>query len=221
VLTSYNKQTAAKQGSRREKEKILLRQGGFFFKRGRFKGYSGYGIILEIPGWHGSFKKRCEIRSQGGKMKPRTACFCLVSLLLGGVPVYPESNHRTIDNTGVVCFSNANSRTGSPQLQQAREQAEIEYWRAVEAKARSSRHTPDTEVYRRPRPYLQEENLSPPKAPAVKKFRGRGTEKPDPVESKRIRSRKIKVQNRKNVPDPESKGNKKCLSRRDSLSRFD
>jgi hypothetical protein len=154
-------------------------------------------------------------------MKPRTACFCLVSILYGGSPVYSETYHRTIDNKGAICFSNTDSKTGSPELQRAREQAEIEYWRAVEAKARSSRHTPDTEVHGRARPYLQGENLSPPNVPSAKKFRGRRTVKPEPVESKRIRSRKIKVQNGKNVSDPESKRNKRCLSQRDPLSGFD
>ena len=123
-------------------------------------------------------------------MKPRTACFCLLGVLCCWTQGYPETYHRYTDKNGVICFSNSliegnfpnrglseNLKPASAELQRAREQAEIEYWRAVEAKARSLRNTPDTEVHRKGRPSLQGENLSLPKAPSGKKFRGLGNGK--------------------------------------------
>lgn len=145
-------------------------------------------------------------------MEPRTTCFCLLWFFLYGNPGYPETYHQYIDKNGVKCFSNSlrdepfstrgrseNIHNDSAELKRAREQAEIEYWRAVEAKARSLRNTPDTEVHRKGRPPLQEENVSRSKAPKGKKFRRWEMEKPDSRESKMGRTRKIKVQGWKNA----------------------
>ena len=95
-----------------------------------------------------------------------------IDYYVGGAPVYPETYHRTTDNNGVICFCQYqhSPKTGSSELQRAREQAEIEYWRAVEAKARSSRHTPDTEVYRRVETLFTGRKLQPAKCPVREKI---------------------------------------------------
>jgi len=135
-------------------------------------------------------------------MKPRTACFFFLCVLWCGTPGYPETYQRY---------------TASTELQRAREQAEIEYWRAVEAKARSLRNTPDTEVHRKGRPSLQGENSSLPKAPSRKKFSRWEKEKmagaaardrkpvPDSAESKKVRYRKTKLQAGKNTSESQRK----------------
>ena len=88
-------------------------------------------------------------------MELRTAFFCLLGILCCWTPGYPETYQQY---------------TASAELQRAREQAEIEHWRAVEAQARSLRNTPDTEVHRQGRPSLQGEKFSWPKAPSRKKI---------------------------------------------------
>jgi hypothetical protein len=157
-------------------------------------------------------------------MEARTAWFCFFCILSSWNPAYPETYHQYIDQNGVKCFSNSSGdepipnrgrsetiKQASVELQRAREQAEIEYWRAVEAKARSLRNTPETEVHRRGRPPLQGENASSLKAPAGKKisrgelgkmggllFQDRKSV-PDSSESKKVRIRKIKLQARKDA----------------------
>ena len=130
-------------------------------------------------------------------MKPRTAYCCLLGVLCCWTQGYPETYQRY---------------TASAELQRAREQAEIEHWRAVEAKARSLRNTPDTEVHRKGRPSLQGESFSLPKAPSRKKISRGEKEKiagaaardrkpvPDSAESKKVRYRKTKLQAWKNTP---------------------
>jgi hypothetical protein len=170
-------------------------------------------------------------------MNPRTACFCLAAMLVGGAPAYPETYYRTTDNNGVICFSNTrvnensanrglaeNPGSGSPELQKAREQAELEYWRAVEAKARSLRNTPDTEVHRRPGPSLQRENSSMPQAPYRKRFSVREKEQMagatlqdrnpahDPTPSKRVRSKRMKIRDWNLTTEPESQKTKRRSS---------
>ena len=130
-------------------------------------------------------------------MEMRSACFCLLGVFCFWTTGYPETYQRY---------------TASAELQRAREQAEIEHWRAVEAKARSLRNTPDTEVHRKGRPSLQGENSSLPKAPSRKKISRGEKEKiagaaardrkpvPDSAESKKVRYRKTKLQAWKNTP---------------------
>ena len=176
-------------------------------------------------------------------MKPRAACFCLLAVLCYWTPGYPETYRKYTDKNGVICFSNSlrdeplpnrgrseNLQTASSELQRAREQAEIEYWRAVEAKARSLRNTPDTEVHRKGRPSLQGENFSGPKAPSGKKFRRWETEKmggaaspdrkpvPDSAESKKARSRKAKLQAWTHTPESESQRKKRSQSRKENVA---
>ena len=148
-------------------------------------------------------------------MKPRTACFCFLCVLWGGTPGYPETYQQY---------------TASAELQRAREQAEIEHWRAVEAKARSLRNTPDTEVHRKGRPPLQGENFSGPKAPSGKKFRRWETEKmagaaspdrkpvPDSAESKKVRYRKTTFQPWKNTTGSESQRKKRIYLPRENVA---
>ncbi len=159
-------------------------------------------------------------------MKPGMACCCLLGVLSCWTQGYPETIHRYTDKNGVLCFSNSltegnfpnrglseNQKPASAELQRAREQAEIEYWRAVEAKARSLRNTPDTEVHRKGRPSSQLEDFSLRKGPSGKKTHRRKTGKmrgsvsndrkpvPDSAESKKVRSRKTKLQAWKNAPE--------------------
>ena len=176
-------------------------------------------------------------------MKPRTACCCLLGVLCCWTQGYPETIYRHTDKNGVRCFTNSligenfhnrglsdNPKPASAELQRAREQAEIEYWRAVEAKARSLRNTPDTEVHRKGRSSLQGENLSWPKAPSGKKFRGREREKMDSpfspdrkaglesAGSKKARYGKARFQDRKNTPEPESQRKKRHYSPRRNVA---
>jgi hypothetical protein len=148
-------------------------------------------------------------------MKPRTACFCFLCVLCCWTPGYPETYQPY---------------TASAELQRAREQAEIEHWRAVEAKARSLRNTPDTEVHRKGRPSLQGEDLSLPKAPSRKKF-SRGEMKKmagaasqdrkpvlDSAESKKVRYRKTKLQAWRNTPESESQRKKRSYFPRENVA---
>jgi len=176
-------------------------------------------------------------------MKPRTACFCFLWVLWCWTPVYSETYHQYTDKNGVICFANSlrdepfsnqgrseNLKPASAELQRAREQAEIEYWRAVEAKARSLRNTPDTEVHRKGRSSLQGENFSLPKAPSGKKFRRWETEKmsgaaspdrkpvPDTAELKKVRYRKTKLQAWTNTPESESRRKKRSQSRKENVA---
>ncbi len=176
-------------------------------------------------------------------MKPRTACCCLLGILCCWTQGYPETIYRHTDKNGVLCFTNSligenfhngglsdNLKPASAELQRVREQAEIEYWRAVEAKARSLRNTPDTEVHRKGRPSLQGESLSWPKAPSGKKIRGREREKmagadsqdrklvPDSAELKKVRYRKTKLQAWTNTPESESQRKKRSQSRKENVA---
>ena len=176
-------------------------------------------------------------------MKPRTACCCLLGVLCCWTQGYPETIYRHTDKNGVLFFTNSligenfhnrglsdNPKPASAELQRAREQAEIEYWRAVEAKARSLRNTPDTEVHRKGRSSLQGENLGWPKAPSGKKFRGREWEKmagadsqdrkpvPDSAEFKKVRYRKTKLQAWPNTTESESQRKKRSQSRKENLA---
>jgi hypothetical protein len=139
-------------------------------------------------------------------MKSRTACCCLCGLLVCATTAYSETFHQYRGGNGEWAFTNIPSiPTASHEVQRAREQAEIEYWRSVEARARSSRMTPDTEVHRKRGTALQEENQTPSGGPAKKRYRrtaakkmdgglpSAGTWHPDSLESKRGRGRKMKV----------------------------
>ena len=91
-------------------------------------------------------------------MKMRTACCCLCGLLVCTTTAYGETFHQVRGGNGEWAFTNSpTAPTASTELQRAREQAEIETWRAVEARARSSRLTPDTEVHRKRGTALPEE----------------------------------------------------------------
>jgi len=163
-------------------------------------------------------------------MEMRSACFCLLGVFCCWTTVYPETYHQNTDKNGAILLSNSlrdepfpnrgrseNLKPASGELQRAREQAEIEYWRAVEAKARSLRNTPDTEVHRKGRPSLQEENFRLLKSPSRKKIRRWETEKmggaaspdrktvPDSAESKKVRYRKTKLQAWKNTSESQRK----------------
>jgi len=148
-------------------------------------------------------------------MKPRTAYFCFLCVFWCGTPGYPEIYQQY---------------TASAELQRAREQAEIEHWRAVETKARSLRNTPDTEVHRKGRSSLQGENFSGPKAPSGKKIRRWETEKmagvaspdrkpiPDSAESKKVRYRKTKIQSWKNTSESESQRKKRSYFQKENVA---
>jgi hypothetical protein len=106
-------------------------------------------------------------------------------------------------------------------MQRAREQAEIEYWRAVEARARSWRMTPDTEVHRKRKSALQEEDQIMSGGPSPHTYRRPAAKKngerispdirhPDSLESKKSRSRKMKGINAKPLTASYSRaGNKR------------
>jgi hypothetical protein len=176
-------------------------------------------------------------------MKPRTACCCLLGVLCCWNQGYSETIHRYTDKNGVICFSNSlsdepfpnrgrseNLIPASSELQRAREQAEIEHWRAVEARARSLRNIPDTEVHRKGRPSLQGEDFSWPKARAGKRNRRWETEKMrsavsndqelvlDPAESKKSRSWPKKFQSRKYSGKSESQGKKRRQTRKKNVA---
>ena len=176
-------------------------------------------------------------------MKPRMACCCLLGVLCCWTQGYPETIYRHTDKNGVLCFTNSligenfhnrglsdNLKPASAEVQRAREQAEIEYWRAVEARARSLRNTPDTEVHRKGRPSLQGENFSLPMARSGKKIRGRergkmgGATSPDrkpgleSAELKKARCRKATFQDRKNTPEFESQRKKRRQSRKENVA---
>jgi hypothetical protein len=138
-------------------------------------------------------------------MKSRAACFCLFGLLVCPTTGHPETFHQYRGKNGEMAFTNLlPAAPVSNEVQRAREQAEIEYWRAVEARARSSRMTPDTEVHRKRGTALQEENQTPSGGAAKKRYRrtaakkidvglpSAGTWHPDSLESKRGRGRKMK-----------------------------
>ena len=146
-------------------------------------------------------------------MELRAAYFCFLGILWCWTLGYPETDHQYTDKNGEVCFSNPlkgepvpnrgrseNLKNASAELQRAREQAEIEYWRAVEAKARSLRNTPDTEVHRKGRPSLQEEPVS------------------DSSVSKKVRYQKIRFPSWKNTPVSEPQRKKRRYSRRDNVA---
>ncbi len=175
-------------------------------------------------------------------MKPRMVGCCLLGALCCWTQGYPETIHRYTDKNGVPCFSNSltagnfpsrglseNSKPVSAELERAREQAEIEYWRAVEAEARSLRNTPDTEVHRKGRPSLQRGDFNPWKAPSGEKTHRRKTggkrgsvtndlrPVPDLANSKKVRSRKKKLQAWKNTPEWEYQSmNRSYFSRRNA-----
>lgn len=121
-------------------------------------------------------------------MKSRTFCLCLAGWLGCGTIGSAEIFYQVRDQNGNSVFSNTLSPAGaSSEVQRAREQAEIEYWRAVEAKARSQRNTPDTEVHRKEGRAFAGESFHFPKERSGKKKVGRGQDKmaaglvPDPV----------------------------------------
>jgi hypothetical protein len=91
-------------------------------------------------------------------MKSHAALFCFVCLAVSVTPGYPDTFQQNLDKNGGIIFTNTPSALrAATEVQQARDQAEIEYWRAREAKARSLRNRPDTEVHRMRRPASQEE----------------------------------------------------------------
>ena len=169
-------------------------------------------------------------------MELRAACFCVLGVLCCWTPGYPETYHRFTDKNGVISFSNSLSdepfpmrggsvtrNSASAELQRAREQAQIEYWRAVESKARTMRNTPDTDVHRKRKSSLQGDDPSFPTTSSGKKLRRRATAKrnggssferksvSDYSDSKRVRYRKTKVQSWANTPVSESQKKKRSL----------
>ena len=144
-------------------------------------------------------------------MKSRAVCCCLLGLLVYPTNSNPETFQQYRGKNGEMAFTNLlPAAPASTELQKAREQAEIEYWRAREAQARSLRHTPDTEVHRNRRSALQVETplLSP--GPVTKgqrrkvtKNKTEGFDNPedqisDNRKKKKSRSRKAAVQYLKN-----------------------
>jgi hypothetical protein len=147
-------------------------------------------------------------------MNSRTACCCLCGLLVCTTTVYSETFHQYGGRNGAGAFTNIPiAPTASNEVQRARDQAEIEYWRALEARARSSRMTPDTEVHRKRGTALPEENQTPWGGPAKKRYRRTATQKievalpsagtwqPDSLESQRSRARKKKAEKPKACPE--------------------
>lgn len=139
-------------------------------------------------------------------MKSRAVCCCLFGLLVCPTTGHPETFHQYRGKNGEMAFTNLPpAAPAATELQRAREQAEIEYWRAKEAQARSLRHTPDTEVHRKRRSALQQETSVLSEEPAKRKYRKRVTKQIEGVDSfagnqesvsrevKKGRSRKNKV----------------------------
>ena len=143
-------------------------------------------------------------------MQSRTICFCLAGLLAGITSGYGETFHQYRDASGALVFTNTlPPHSLSEEKQRARDQAEIEYWRSMEARARSLRHTPDTEVHRKRSSSLQGENPLLEEGPGLKRVykKSRPKRKPggadeenrvsDCRELKKVRGKKTKVQTRK------------------------
>ena len=143
-------------------------------------------------------------------MRSRTACFGILGWLLCGTPGFSETFDQLKDKNGMIGFTNHLSpQTGLTEVRRAREQAEIEYWRAVEARARSQRNTPDTQVHRKRRSALQEGDLVLMEVPAKYQDRSRMTRKMsdeiadlghqslDVPEGKKMRAKKVKIRNQR------------------------
>jgi hypothetical protein len=146
-------------------------------------------------------------------MKSRAVCCCLFGLLVCPGTGHPETFHQYRGKNGEMAFTNIlPAAPAATELQRAREQAEIEYWRAREARARSLRHTPDTDVHRKRRSALQEETSVLSEEPAKGKYQKRVTRKTEGADSlagnqgpvsrevKKGRSRKTKVYTLKQDP---------------------
>ncbi|MBI5585010.1 MAG: hypothetical protein HY892_14455 [Deltaproteobacteria bacterium] len=133
-------------------------------------------------------------------MKSKVVCICLAGLL--GCETIGKANtfQEVRDKNGVRTFTNTlPPGHASTEVQRAREQAEIEYWRALEARARSLRNTPDTEVHRKKGTSWSEEDFRVRSESARGKKSRRGRDKmaelsaadqagpPDPDKTEKVR----------------------------------